>query len=327
MSDAAASFGRTVQLFLVDGIPNGLMVASIHGWTGAVVVASQSTFARLLARPEVDRTGVYILYGPDPNNALGTRAYVGEADCVRERIDRSASERGFWETAVVVITSDEALTKGHIRYLEARLIEMTIAAGRVSLDNSQEPSADRKRLPESDRANMEAFLENLKIVLPTIGLDLLKPRPNITISRQIALEQQVSAPVGTPEQMNSGGQQFELRHRSGVVATAIEEDGEFIVLSGSRARKDSGSVSHSYRELKEELVAQGVLAKVAESEMFEFVRAYSFRSPSAAAAVVLDRSANGRLKWRTLKTKMTYHQWQESRSPLAKGGVSTILTY
>jgi hypothetical protein len=70
-------FGQTIQLFLVDGSPNGLIIASIHGWTGSVLVANQSTFDRLLARPEVLRTGIYILYGPDtadPLNPVPTSA-------------------------------------------------------------------------------------------------------------------------------------------------------------------------------------------------------------------------------------------------------------
>src|SRR6516225_3515410 len=104
MSDPPEAFGRTIQLFLVDGTPGGLIIASIHGWTGSVLVASQTTFGRLLARPEVDRTGLYILYGPDPQDPLGMRAYIGEADSVRERIDKSAGDRGFWETAIVVTT-------------------------------------------------------------------------------------------------------------------------------------------------------------------------------------------------------------------------------
>jgi hypothetical protein len=57
MTDNVQAFGRTIRLFLADGMPSGLIVASIHGWTGSVLVASQSTFDRLLARPEVDRTG------------------------------------------------------------------------------------------------------------------------------------------------------------------------------------------------------------------------------------------------------------------------------
>lgn len=210
MTAAPEAFGRTIQLFLVDGNPSGLIVASIHGWTGSVLVASQSTFGKLLARPEVDRTGVYILYGPDPQDPLGMRAYIGEAESVRERIDRSAADREFWETAIVVTTSDEALTKGHVRYLEARLIEIAKRAGRVALDNGQEPAADRRRLPEADKAKMEAFLANLKVILPVIGLDLLKPRPKITAG--VSTE---SEPVPETET------RFEIRHKSGVKATAI----------------------------------------------------------------------------------------------------------
>jgi hypothetical protein len=111
----AEPIGRTIQLYLADGTPNGLVIASIHGWTGSVLVSTQSTFGRLLARPEADRTGVYLLYGPDPEDDLRMRAYIGEADIIRERISDGAGKRGFWETAVVITTSDEALTKGHVR--------------------------------------------------------------------------------------------------------------------------------------------------------------------------------------------------------------------
>ncbi|WP_420101503.1 GIY-YIG nuclease family protein [Bosea sp. (in: a-proteobacteria)] len=298
-------FGRSIQLFLVDGSPNGLMIASIHGWTGSILLSNQSNFGRLLARHEVDRTGVYILYGPDPENPLKMRTYIGEADSVRERIAQSAGARAFWEHAVVITTSDEALTKGHVRYLEARLIEMAKAAGRVQLDNGQAPDAERRRLPEADRANMEAFLANLRVVLPTIGLDLLKPRPQLT--------QSSAGEVVTP---SNSDVVFEIVHRSGVKASAIEVDDEFIVRSGSEARKDTQNVGRGYQGLKDELIAQGVLATSFDGSKFIFARDFGFSSPSAAAAVVLDRNANGRIEWKTADGRWTYHQWQERRSGL-----------
>jgi hypothetical protein len=299
VNEVPVAFGRTIQLFLVDGVPGGLIIASIHGWTGSVLVASQSTFGRLLARPEVDRTGIYILYGPDPQDPLGSRAYIGEADSVRERVDRSAGDRGFWETAIVVTTSDEALTKGHVRYLEARLIEMTRSAGRVALDNGQGPLPERRRLPEADRANMEAFLENLKLILPVVGLDLLKPRPKIP-----ATGAQTTGPA--PEM------RFEIRHKSGVKALAVEQDGEFIVLAGSQALKDAGyGGSQSYADLKSELITQGVLVATATGDTYEFKQAHAFRSPSAASAVILDRNSNGRRDWKVVGSKLSYHEWQE----------------
>ena len=302
MSQPFEAFGRTIQLFLVDGTPNGLIIASIHGWTGSVLVAAQSTFAKLLARPEVDRTGIYILFGPDPNDALSMRAYIGEADSVRDRIAQSAGDRGFWETAVVITTSDEALTKGHVRYLEARLIEMAIGAGRVSLDNGQAPNSDKRRMPEADRANMEAFLANLKVILPVVGLDLLKPRPIAT-----------TKPASTAPE--TGEVSFEIRHKSGVKAVGVEEEGEFIVLKGSQALKDAGyQGGNSYGELKQELIAQGVLSTSEDGKVYEFVRPYTFKSPSAAAAVVLDRNSNGRLEWKVVGSRLNYHQWQEEKA-------------
>jgi hypothetical protein len=295
------TFGRTIQLFLVDGSPNGLIIATLHGWTGAILVASQSTFGALTARPEVDRTGVYILYGPDPNDGLKMRAYIGEADSVKSRIAQSAGERGFWETAVVVTSSDDALTKGHVRYLEARLIDIAVTAGRVSLDNGQEPSAERRRLPEADRANMESFLVNLKTVLPVVGLDLLKPLPRAAARTETPVAQRTEREVV-----------FEIRHRSGVNAQAVEEDGEFIVLEGSEALKDTGHVQQSYGELKSELIAKGVLTE-APSGRYLFTKPHAFSSPSAAAAVVLDRNSNGRTEWKVKGARQTYHDWQQSR--------------
>lgn len=296
------TFGRTIQLFLVEGTPNGLTIASIHGWTGSVLVATQSTFAKLLSRPEADRTGVYILFGPDPADALSMRAYIGEADSVRERIAQSAADRVFWETAVVITTSDEALTKGHVRYLEARLIEIATAAGRVVLDNSQAPSSDKRRMPEADRANMEAFLANLKTVLPVIGLDLLKPRP-------------ASATKAAGQTAAADETRFEIRHKSGVKATGVEEEGEFVVLEGSEALKDAGyQGTNSYDELKQELIAQGVLGTTPEAKFYTFAKSYAFKSPSAAAAVVLDRNSNGRSEWKVVGSKISYHQWQEEKA-------------
>jgi hypothetical protein len=301
----APVFGRTIQLYLVDGVPSGLTIASIHGWTGSVLVGTQSTFARLLARPETDRTGVYILYGPDPDDALSMRAYVGEADSVRERINQSAANRGFWETAVVITTSDEALTKGHVRYLEARLLELATEAGRVKLDNAQNPASERRRLPESDLANMEAFLANLKVVLPVIGLELLKPKPR---AAQVA-------PSGSPTPMPVGESvRFTIKHKSRIAAFAVEEDGEFVVLEGSEALKETGFVSNTYGDLKAELIQQGILSATPDGQRWRFIRAHAFKSPSAASAVVLDRNSNGRLEWKVDGGSQTYGEWQAAKA-------------
>jgi Domain of unknown function (DUF4357) len=295
------TFGRTIQLFLVDGTPTGLRKATIHGWTGLTFVATGTTFAALTARAELDRTGIYILAGPDAEAVGGTRAYVGSANSVRERIKQSAAQRAFWETAIAVTTSDDDLSKGHVEYLEARLIELATAANRVTLDNGTSPIGQRRRLPEADQANMELFLANLKIILPVVGLDMLKPQP-----RAVA---QASTPVA---QRTSGEITFEIRHKSGVQAQAVEEDGEFIVLEGSQALMNMGHVMQSYGALKDNLISQGIL-QPGKDNMHVFAKPHAFNSPSAAAAVVLDRNSNGRTEWKVQGSKQTYHDWQQAR--------------
>lgn len=57
-------------------------------------------------------------------------------------------------------------------------------------------------------------------------------------------------------------------------------------------------------DLRQELISNGVLAM--QGGLYHFTQDYTFSSPSTAAAVLLCRSANGRVEWkgadgRTLK--------------------------
>ena len=296
------TFGRTIQLFLVDGKPTGLRKATIHGWTGLLFVSGASAFGDLTARSEVDRTGVYILSGPDPDKPGVIRVYIGSGNSVSERIEQSAKKRDFWETAITVTTSDDDLSKGHAEYLEARLIRLTAQAGRVTLDNGTQPDTDRRRLPEADVANMEQFLSNLKIILPVIGLDMLKPQPRAVTQLAKPAEERTVSDV-----------HFEIRHKSGVQATAVEEDGEFVVLEGSEALIGTGYVQQSYGGLKDKMIAEGALVPHAPDRM-RFAKPWPFSSPSAAAAVVLDRNSNGRLEWKVRGAPLNYHEWQQAQA-------------
>ena len=207
---------------------------------------------------------------------------------------------------LAITTSDDDLSKGHAEYLEARLIEQTDRAGRVVLDNVTKPDTTRRRLPEADVANMEQFLANLHVILPVVGLGMLKPQPRAIRQTDFDVEERTTRDV-----------RFEIRHKSGVRATAVEEDGEFIVLEGSQALTGTGYVQQSYGGLKERLIGQGVLVpclSAAGGHMLRFARPWPFSSPSAAAAIVLDRNSNGRLEWKVRGATQTYHDWQQTRA-------------
>ena len=104
-----------------------------------------------------------------------------------------------------------------------------------------------------------------------------------------------------------------------VHAEAVEEDGEFIVLEGSQALINTGFVQQSYGGLKQKLIAEGVLTPHSK-DMMTFVKPYPFSSPSAAAAVVLDRNSNGRTEWKVRGLKQSYHDWQLARAAKEEAG-------
>lgn len=145
---------------------------------------------------------------------------------------------------------------------------------------------------------MEQFLLNLQIILPVNGLDMLKPQPKAVV--------EISTPI---EQRTSNDVHFEIHHRSGANAEAVEEEGEFIVLEKSRCLKETDYVGTTYSALKETLIESGVLTSTSDG-FFEFVRPYPFSSPSAAAAIVLDRNSNGRTEWKVKGSKQTYADWK-----------------
>lgn len=299
------SAGRSVRLFLADGTPGGLLTAEIMNWTGHVVAAPRSDLAALLKRPEVGRTGIYILMGDDPDSIGGAIAYIGEGDDVGKRLYLHARPedqggKDFWNRAIVLTSKDANLTKAHARYLESRFIMIGLQANRALLTNSTAPSPIV--LPEADVSDMENFIEQARIILPVLGINIFR---STQIAERVpnAAAQQATDFEASPI--------FEMRlKKDGIVATSQEVDGEFIVLEGSKVRRTWTGVHDGYRSLREKLEHDGTIASADDERAMVFTHDQVFASPSAAAAVVAGRSANGRIEWKVRGTGMTYGAWQ-----------------
>ncbi len=209
-------------------------------WTGKVVVAPRTRLPDLVGRPEAGRTGVYFLTGPDPKDATRTLVYVGESDDVATRLKQHNADdtKDFFSRVCMVVSKDENLTKTHVRYLESRLLALAKAANRARLVNGTAPAFDR--LPESDRADMEFFVEQIALMLPVLGFDFMQAvvvsQPGAAAGGQVAPDRTV----------------FEFA-TVGVRASAVEADGEFVVLKGSTARLDGTASWTSYKDQRERL--------------------------------------------------------------------------
>ena len=133
--------GRTVRLFLVDGTASGIITAEIMNWTGHVLVGSRSGLPVFLKRQEVERTGIYFLTGPHPEDPDTPQVYVGESDIVGNRLRHHSRDgsKDFWERTCVVTSKDQNITKAHARYLESELISMANSAGVAAVVNGTAP--------------------------------------------------------------------------------------------------------------------------------------------------------------------------------------------
>ncbi|MFQ5481976.1 MAG: GIY-YIG nuclease family protein, partial [Nitrospinaceae bacterium] len=140
--------GKTVRVFMADGVPSGLLIAEIINWTGRVYVCPRPALVNLSQRDDLSRTGVYILSGPSEDSLNKEKIYIGESDNVLKRIIQhdKDEEKDFWKKAIFIISKDENLTKSHIRYLESRLIEISKNANQAELANNTAP--ETKLLPE-----------------------------------------------------------------------------------------------------------------------------------------------------------------------------------
>lgn len=83
MSD---QLGFWVKILFPRGEPEGPRVIEQSNWTGKGLVFSRSRFADVRGRDELQRTGVYVLWGPSKSGQLPS-VYVGEGDVLLSRLE------------------------------------------------------------------------------------------------------------------------------------------------------------------------------------------------------------------------------------------------
>lgn len=264
----------TIKIFLVHGDPKRLRTAELSNWTGKAVAGPRSEFDGILSREESASSGVYFLTGADPESGKPA-IYVGEAESIRDRI-KAHLEKDFWNQIVFFTSKDDNLTKAHIRYLEGKLIEQSRRTGRAVVTNGQSSGA---RLPESDREDMEIFLEKIYQLLPVLGVELLVAAAAMAI--------------GESEQKKL------FCDIKGIKAAGHLAPNGFVILKGSQAvlRERASSQKWPWAlNMRLRLKEEGVLEQ--KDDYLVFTRDAEFTSPSSAAAVIHGGHANGLTAWK-----------------------------
>ena len=270
----------TIKLFLPQGDAKRLRVGEVSNWTGKALAAPRTELEDLLAREELESSGVYFLLGVSAETGANL-AYIGEAEIIRERLKQHKT-KDFWNSVVVFVSKDENLTKAHIRYLENRLLQEAKSIGRYALANT---NSSNPKLPESDREDMEVYLSRIRQVLPVLGSDLLSPISG-------------SAKPAHPQP------QLVCKIKN-ALARGRRTEGGFVVFAQSSAvlttRPSAEAQYPNTVALRQKLIHDTTL--VEKGGLYVFTKDVEFSSPSAAAAVIHGGSANGLTAWKDERGK------------------------
>ncbi len=262
----------SIRIFVPDGDPDGLRMVEKSNWTGIGVVFKRTGYKQVVGRPEFDRTGIYVLVGFSEDSALPT-LYIGEGDPVKDRLNQHYSKKDFWDWAVFFVTKDSSLNKAHVKHLESRLLELAKAAKQCKLDNTG--SSLQPTLSEAERADVESFLLDMLSIFPLLGLGVFEKTKT----------------KGKPKNLM-------FIESKGIKASGYEDAKGFVVREGSQLVKDEVPSIHQYMTtLRNDFIEQGVI--IENGQHLVFTQDQVFSSPSTAAGVILGRTANGRIEWKT----------------------------
>ena len=274
----ATKYGKTIKLFLMDSDPNGRIICELSNWTGKAYRIPRGKVKDCSDREDLKSTTVYLLFGKPETSTDKAKVYIGEAENAYSRLVYHVSEKEFWNEAVVFISKDENLNKAHIKYLESRLFEIANMASRYEVQNSNIPT--KSSISESDKAEMEEFIEYIKILINTMGFKVFEP----------LIKQELSN--------SNNDEKLYINATRGASAKGKRTSDGFVVFRDSEIATDTVK---SYREkglnkLRDELIENEIIVKVEDKLVFK--SDYLFSSPSAAAMVIMGRSANGLLEWK-----------------------------
>lgn len=266
-------YGKAIELFLVNETAESLITVELSNWNGKAIKIPRTEVSSC-ERDDIKGVGVYFLICQEDDGT--DSVYIGEAENVLDRLTQhlrdfqSGKEKYYWNTAVIFVGRD--LNKALIRYLENRFVEIAKECGRYTVLTKN--TYKNTVLKEAQIASMEEFIDNVKILINTLGYKVLVPVPK-------ANDETI----------------YLYCKGSGASAKGFVSAGGFTVLEGSTVSDHTvpslETKGKSYYNLRNALIKDGTISGRV------FTRDYEFKAPSAASAVILGHTSNGNVDWKT----------------------------
>lgn len=270
---------KTIQIFLPDGDPNGIKVATIRTRNIEVIYFSRNNLENLykiMARR--NKVGIYFLFGINEDNDQ-EEVYVGEAEDVVVRLGQHNKNKDFWQKGYFVIDNNGLLTKSHIKYLENLSYNKIKEAEKIILNNETEPT--KSHVDETIEADLNAdIFESIELLLSLLIGDNVFEKIEKKSNKKY-------------------GEIFICKDSKGSYAEGKYLENGFLVFSGAKIALNTTNsfIGGSEEKMRNFLIHNNILIK--KDDFYFLEKDYLFKSPSIAGAVVIGRKVNGWSCWKT----------------------------
>lgn len=272
-------YGKTIELFLVNGTADSIITAELSNWNGKAIKIPRIE-VKNCQREDIQQAGVYFLFCKEDDDS--DSVYIGESENVKERLlqhlrDYDADNEKYYWTMAVIFTGRD-LNKALIRYLENRLVDIAKKCKRYKALTKN--TYQNTVLKESDYAVMEEFIDDVKVVINALGYKVLEP----LIQKQ---------DIG-----NNDEELLHISSGSDYGVGKVTPEG-FVVLQGARLNEklSAKSLSNGIVKLREKWMADEKVKDWVTTEDL------LFSSSSAAADFVLGYSVSGPRVWKNADGK------------------------
>ena len=262
----------TIKLFLMDGNATGRIKCSFSsGWNGYGYKIPASDINKCEDIEILKTAGIYFLFGFDEED--NEIVYIGQGNIrqngqgVLYRVKEPHNQIPNWNNCVIFVSSDNSIGPTELNYLENTFTKLALQANRYIVKNGNTPNP--AKLSEEDEADMKLFVENVKIILSTLGYKVL--------------EQLVT---------KANSQDILTYSFNGKKAKGIITDDGFVLLKGSELNSEDNFAERWKEKLP--IIRQKYADKIVNGITTENIL---FKSPSGAANFCSGQSVSGPKSW------------------------------
>jgi hypothetical protein len=282
-----SKYGKSLKIYLMDGIVNGRWICELSNWTGKAYKIPRTSYKKCLDRDELRSPSVYFLFGISDDTGK-TCIYIGETEDAIQRLSEHIKDekKDYWTEAIVFISKDDHLNKAHIKYLESRFYEIAKEIDRYEVMNSNPPT--KSSISEAEKDEMEEFIENIQLVVYTLGYKVFEPL--------IPLVGSSSSENHLVDQDES--QYFYINNNNLSAKGMLVSDG-FIIRKDSDlfSNKINKSLGKNIIKLRELYCSDGTVVNG------RFMKDTLFSSPSAASDFLHGYPTSGPRQWKNKEGK------------------------